>query len=124
MSFPDMDAPKANPLLGTWRYPAPDDPDGIGYLHYSEKGCAFFSSRSMTFNGKHALVKLRYTLESESMIRVRSNGSPDGWLSTYYVEGDSLVLVTNGLRMECARISMDEIPDWFLEDLARALSLP
>lgn len=109
-------------MPGTWRYPANEEPTGIGYLHFSETGRAF----QFVYNPRHPErrmpLRAYYSFESPSTLRIRLKPEGEGWICGYHLEGENLLLTNPKQSHTCSRVSPEEIPSWFQEALNQELS--
>jgi len=118
---PSFDAAAiAAQLIGTWSYPAEEEPSGIAYLHFHESGRVLFLVYDAQQPERRIPVRLAYALESASVIRVRNiKGESDGWTNQYQLIGDTLDLINSRGSYFCTRVSPEELPAWFKEAIAK-----
>jgi hypothetical protein len=114
----DSDATKAQ-LIGTWSYSAEEEPSGVAYLHFHENGRVFFSPL-LPQDESRLPVRLAYSLESASVIRVRNiKGESDGWTNQYQLDGNELNLINPRESHHCKRVPPQEVPAWFQEAISK-----
>ena len=106
-------------LIGTWFYSAAEEPSGIAYLHFHENGRVFFAAFSPQDKQRYP-VRLAYSLESASVIRVRNiNDETDGWTNQYQLNGDELNVTNPKGSYLCTRVPPAKVPRWFQEATAK-----
>ena len=115
---------KTSELIGTWRYPEPGEPTGVSYLHFSDDGRMFQFVYDSQKPERRIPLRLWYSVESSSELRVRPKGNPDGWTRDYHFDGVTLTLFQPSRSFICSRVPPDEIPPWFRDDLAKAILRP
>jgi len=107
-------------LLGTWTFPI-TEPTGIGWLHFTNTRRAIQFS---CYPNQRVPMRLWYSVESPTHLRFRSQPDKDGWLRGYRFDGPTLTLLAGDCSFLCTRPSPDEIPEWFHQSLASALTRP
>jgi len=122
---PDSDtASITSALIGTWRYPATEEPTGTGYIHLTADGRAFMFVYNPDQPDRRTPSRLWYSVESASTLRIRAKGSPDGWTCNYRFNGTTLTLLQPSRTFICTRATPSETPDWFRDALAARLQQP
>ena len=112
-------------LLGTWYYPAPDGVSGMAYVHFSECGRFFQFVIHPEWPDRLIPMRLWYSVESVSELRVRSKSQSEGSLVGYVLDGFTLTLTNpSGRSFFCQHAQPWEIPAWFQAALAEAKLKP
>jgi hypothetical protein len=111
----------ASQIVGTWSYSDGEEPTGVAYLHFSDDGRFFQFVYYPDHPEKRIPVRLWYSVESSAILRLRSNGSPEGWTSHFGFDGAILTLTSSTRRFPCSRLFPNEIPEWFLKALNKQL---
>jgi len=114
----------AKALVGTWRYETEAEPTGIGYLHFSDDGRFIQFVLDPQQPGKRWPMRLLYSIDSLSKMRLRPKANKDGWLCGYGFDGVTLNISSTVRSIPCRRANPEEVPGWFKESLAAALSRP
>jgi hypothetical protein len=100
-------------LIGTWKFTRDSAP---AFLHFSHTQAFDYLQ-----DGDHRqFLRLWYSLEEPTQIRFRSHLEESGWTCTIKMEGDSLMIHSFDSVTVCTRAETDEIPGWFIEQLAGA----
>jgi hypothetical protein len=111
-------------LAGTWSYPATEEPTGLGYLHFTDDGQIIQFVYDTQRPEKRIPLRLWYSVESASTLRLRPKGNPEGWTCDYRFDGPTLIMTNARQSFPCSRTSPGEVPDWFREAIAQRLSRP
>ena len=100
-------------LIGTWKFTR----DGASaFLHFSATQAFDY----LQDGDVHQLLRLWYSLEEPEQIRFRNHLHDQGWTCTAKISGDILILTGDELETICTRAQSDEIPHWFVEQMAGA----
>jgi hypothetical protein len=99
-------------LIGTWKFTR----DGLqAFLHFT-----YTQAFDYLQDGEgHQLLRLWYALEDPSRIRFRNHPDDEGWICGVALEGGKLTIAGDDLATICTRAKAEEIPAWFVQELAR-----
>jgi hypothetical protein len=109
-------------LAGTWRFPAVEEPGGVGYLHFADRDRLFQVAHDPHHPAKRTFMRLQFSVESPYALRIRSQADPAGWICNYSFDGYSLTLLPSGSSFTCCRLEAEDVPDWFRGALAAGLA--
>lgn len=111
-------------LVGTWSFPATEEPTGIGFLHFTGAGRAIQFVFDRERPEKRLPLRYWYSIESPTHLRLRLRPDREGCLRRYSLVDSTLTLSTEDLSWVCIQPPPDEIPQWFHQSLAAALVRP
>jgi len=114
----------ASVLVGTWRYPADEEPSGVGFFHISEDGRLLQFVYDAKRPERRIPMRVWYSVESSSELRVRGKEGQPGWICSYSLDDEGLTLVQPNRDFVCRRVPTEEIPVWFREALAARILEP
>jgi len=116
-------------LIGNWRSVAVMDPPASGYFRVTSD-LKFFSVAPMPPNRKGIIHygDFRMLAENitESTFTLRFAGKDGGSERRYFFDDEVLVLIApkGELRWNCYRIGVEELPDYFEPEFAKAMEKP
>jgi hypothetical protein len=111
-------------LVGNWSFPDLEEPTGTGLLHFTDTGRAIHFVFDPQRPEKRIPMRLWYSVESPTHLRLRPEPDHEGWLRDYCFNGSTMTFGAEGRSWVCTRPSPDEIPEWFHQSLASALARP
>lgn len=111
----------AEALYGTWTYPFPEDPTGVGLIHFTDTGLYIQFMPEPKRPGHRVQMRLWYSVESPTQLRFRPKPDDTGRLREYRFEGNSVIISASDRSWHCTRPAPEEIPEWFQRLLASAL---
>lgn len=125
MTLPD-DSPAFDPvaataqLIGTWSYPAEEEPSGLAYLHFHENGIAYLFVYNSSNPERRFPLRMFYTVETPGFIRVRNvKGESQGTTNPYQINGDTLILTNPRATHVCTRVAQEAVPAWFQQAITK-----
>ena len=110
----------ADALLGTWEYPAAEEPSGRGYFHFAQDGRLFQFIHRADEPAKRIAMTLLWSVESWWELRLRPNADAEGWGCRYSLAEGTLTLMPATRIFSCRRLDGGEVPAWFSEALGAA----
>lgn len=114
-----------NDLVGTWKYPRIEEPDSTGWMEFLRDGRIYMPMVDPANPQQRFSVWLRGNIESLDAIRVFPKGDDVGWTVSFQLENDTLRLFkAERAGHFCTRTSLEDAPQWFRDDVAKAISLP
>src|SRR5262245_43135300 len=98
-------------LIGTWHFVR----DGErAFLHFTYTQAFDY----LADGDVRQMLRLSYSLEEPDSIRFRIHPGDPGWTCTLRLDGDTLVITSDQMETVCTRARGEEIPAWFIRELA------
>jgi len=99
-------------LIGTWTFQR----DGAqAFLHFTYTRAFDY----LQDGDSHQILRLEYALEEPGKIRFRNRPGDAGWTCSVVLQHGKLIIGSDDLVTVCMRARPEEIPAWFVEELAR-----
>jgi hypothetical protein len=101
-------------LIGTWKFTRDER---AAFLHFTYTQAFDY----LQDGDQRQVLRLWYALEDPELIRFRSQPADEGWTCGIKVEGDTLTIAGDDLNTVCVRAEPEDIPKWFVQELARGI---
>ncbi|HSI12259.1 MAG TPA: hypothetical protein VK961_09460 [Chthoniobacter sp.] len=107
-------------MIGTWSYPAEEEPSGIAYLHFHEDGVAYQFVYNSRDPERRFPLRMFYSVEAPGFIRVRNiKEESQGTTNPYQINGDTLILTNPRAIHVCTRVPKEAVPAWFQQAITK-----